>query len=415
MPREMSDVAQNNPLFMEDATSSQIRLPDGSYVDMVGTTMSKWAADFNNTGSDLDLSKWDIARQTNMTLSTAGGLLNITTGVVPNAELLLLGDVVATIPANLSIVMQRSNTTIAAANNYLRFGYLEVDPVTLLPVPHATLPGDFRNRVAFGQGRAAAVDTVANWFLEAIANNGSIRQLATASLSSSATLIDTSLEVRPDDVHFTNRGADGTGSLSGSGLRLSTVVPDPNKLYRPFVWVLNGPAPAAGSSIVLTIWRMLSMDIQEMQAEIGGGRGNAVASQSLPVTIAGGAVTVGNATASASNNNGALAIGIAAATTNVRTLKASAGKIVGGHLANFTGTWKFLKLYNKATAPIPGTDTPVYTIPIPPNAEVQIGAIFDQYGLYFGAGIGMAITGAVADLDTTVTAVGDVQYGLIYS
>jgi NADPH-dependent 2,4-dienoyl-CoA reductase/sulfur reductase-like enzyme len=203
--------------------------------------------------------------------------------------------------------------------------------------------------------------------------------------------------------------------LSGSGIRLSAVVPDPNKLYRPFIWILNGPAPAAGSSIVLTIWRMLSMDIQEMQAEIGGGRGNSTAAQSLPVTIAGGAVTIGNATASASNSGGVFAIGVSTATTNIRSIKASAGKIVGGHLANFSAAWKFLKIYNKATAPVPGTDVPVYTIPIPPNSKVQIGAIFDQYGIYLSAGIGIAITNLVADLDATAVGAGDVQYGLIYA
>lgn len=94
----------------------------------------------------------------------------------------------------------------------------------------------------------------------------------------------------------------------------------------------------------------------------------------------------------------------AAATTNATSVKASAGsvfKIVGDNTA---AAKKYLKLYNKASAPTVGTDTPVMTICLPASATFSI----DLPALYFATGIAYAITGAAADADTTALSAGDI-------
>lgn len=96
----------------------------------------------------------------------------------------------------------------------------------------------------------------------------------------------------------------------------------------------------------------------------------------------------------------------AAATTNATSAKASAGTVYTIDAMNTTAAVKYLKLYNKASAPTVGTDTPVRTIALPPsNATYRI-----QFpsGYYFSTGIAYALTGAAADADATALAAGDV-------
>jgi hypothetical protein len=72
----------------------------------------------------------------------------------------------------------------------------------------------------------------------------------------------------------------------------------------------------------------------------------------------------------------------------------------------------FVKLYNKATAPTVGTDVPLMIIPVPAAVGgvpgvAQISPGFNGYR--FALGLGIAITGAVADTDTTAVAAGQVK------
>lgn len=95
----------------------------------------------------------------------------------------------------------------------------------------------------------------------------------------------------------------------------------------------------------------------------------------------------------------------AAATTNATSVKTSMGDLfrVRGH--NASASARYLKLYNKATAPTVGTDTPVATYYLPPSSPFDIA--FDT-PLYFSTGLGFALTGAAVDSDTTAIAAGDI-------
>jgi hypothetical protein len=96
----------------------------------------------------------------------------------------------------------------------------------------------------------------------------------------------------------------------------------------------------------------------------------------------------------------------AAASTNATSAKAAAGTVYAIEALNTSAAVKYLKLYNKASAPTVGTDTPVRTIALPPN-NARTYVTFPS-GRYFSTGIAYALTGAAADNDTTALTAGDV-------
>lgn len=93
-----------------------------------------------------------------------------------------------------------------------------------------------------------------------------------------------------------------------------------------------------------------------------------------------------------------------AATTNATSVTAVGSSLQTLNVSNPTATAAFLKLYDKASAPVVGTDTPVITLPVPANsiASLPLGA----NGQRFTSGIALALTGLQTDVDTTATVAG---------
>jgi len=134
---------------------------------------------------------------------------------------------------------------------------------------------------------------------------------------------------------------------------------------------------------------------------IAGTAQSGVVGIDTPIQIATGqAVTVAQPSPSAISLN-------SAATTNATNSKATAGSLFEISASNMTASIKYLKLYNKATAPTVGTDVPVLTIPIPANGMAALE--FGANGKRFTTGIAFAITGLQAIADATAVAAGDVQ------
>ena len=102
---------------------------------------------------------------------------------------------------------------------------------------------------------------------------------------------------------------------------------------------------------------------------------------------------------------------ISAASTNSTNVKGSAGQIYGLSISNTNAAARFFKLYDKATAPTVGTDTPKRTIQIPANATVICAF---PVGLSFASGIGFGATGAIADSDATAIGANDLSMDLDY-
>lgn len=96
---------------------------------------------------------------------------------------------------------------------------------------------------------------------------------------------------------------------------------------------------------------------------------------------------------------------VALGTNNADVVKNAAGQVysVHGYCAILTYP-VYVKLYNKASAPNPAADTPVFTIALqatlPRDVVIPVGRAFST-------GIAIAIVKGISDTDNTVLAAGD--------
>lgn len=95
----------------------------------------------------------------------------------------------------------------------------------------------------------------------------------------------------------------------------------------------------------------------------------------------------------------------AAASTNATSVKAGPGIVylIDGYNSNAAA--RYLKLYNKASAPTVGTDTPILTRYLAPQASFSLSL---PAGLSFSAGIAYALTTGAPDADTGALTAGDI-------
>lgn len=97
-----------------------------------------------------------------------------------------------------------------------------------------------------------------------------------------------------------------------------------------------------------------------------------------------------------------------AASLNPNVVLGRAAILGSGVIVNTTTTTYYLKFYDKATAPTCGTDIPKWTVPIPASTAPAQGVVslpLNQ-GLIFASGIGICLTGGLADADVTNAATG---------
>jgi len=130
--------------------------------------------------------------------------------------------------------------------------------------------------------------------------------------------------------------------------------------------------------------------------------------QATPLPVTGG--TGAGFSIDATSSDGGLAstyrLLSSAASTNGTNVKASAGRIYQLAGRNNNASTRYLKLYDKATAPTVGTDTPFYTLEIPGNSVFSLD--WEDIGRYCTLGIGFGLTTAQADNSTAAVSAGDI-------
>lgn len=99
---------------------------------------------------------------------------------------------------------------------------------------------------------------------------------------------------------------------------------------------------------------------------------------------------------------------VSAASTNATSVKASIGEIGFIYAVNLNAAVRYLKLYNKASAPTVGTDTPIATLPIPASATGAGFSLAIPGGVTLGTGIALALTTGAADSDTGAVAANEI-------
>lgn len=102
----------------------------------------------------------------------------------------------------------------------------------------------------------------------------------------------------------------------------------------------------------------------------------------------------------------AIRLASSAATTNDTLGVAGATKVTTIVGMNTNAAVRFLKLYNKATQPTVGTDTPLITLALPASAAFAFDFAADT--LIFPLGVGYGLTTAAADNSTAAVGAGDI-------
>ena len=104
---------------------------------------------------------------------------------------------------------------------------------------------------------------------------------------------------------------------------------------------------------------------------------------------------------------------ISANTINATVVKASAWNFAWGSVCNNHATNPaYLKLYNKATAPVPASDTPIATIMIPPMRTILLNEVV--MGFRFSAGLSYVLVWGMAVTDATAVAVAQCAVHIVY-
>ena len=181
-------------------------------------------------------------------------------------------------------------------------------------------------------------------------------------------------------------GSGGGGGGSGGG---AVTVADGADVTQG---ALADAAVAAGAAGTLSAkMRLMTTQLDNINTNIQG----AIPAQANTTT------NIGMVNAQAAANGGATPSFVVAANSNNSTsLKGSAGTVYSIQTSNINAsTAYFIKLYDKATAPTCGTDTPVAGYVIPPsnggnNVTVMVGKAF-------ALGIGYCIVTGIANNDNT--------------
>jgi hypothetical protein len=130
------------------------------------------------------------------------------------------------------------------------------------------------------------------------------------------------------------------------------------------------------------------------------------------IVLSTGSNVIGQVGLEARSSGGAVVYRSIDVDENGVNVKGSAGQVYFLHVINTSAGNRYLKLYNKATAPTVGTDTPAMTLMVPAGLDrtFDLAAI----GAVFGAGIGIGATTGISDSDTGAPATNDVLLNILY-
>lgn len=167
--------------------------------------------------------------------------------------------------------------------------------------------------------------------------------------------------------------------------------------------------------------------IQAEDAAFANGSGVMMAGAQRQDILAASALTDGDVTVVKTNSVGALwtVLGanhtnsgqtstrlISAATTNATSVSTTATNLYGYEIYNSNAAVRYVKFYNKATAPTVGTDTPVLVVGVPANQRAfLVSAAALQH---FALGLNFATTTGIADSDNTAVGANDLAINIWY-
>ena len=353
--------------------------------------------------------------------------LNIASGVTTNSRTVILSRSSWRAPIEARVQISASQRI---ADNLLRVGFVEVDETTgavLTSTTYATATSLLNARNAAILEMSGTVATTGSLLTR---SGGSAVDTTAAAFGTGFTTVATgtgpnyiaattySIAVERDRV---NARAWGMNSLANTGGQFITdrVIPNPMKSYKLAIIVDNGAVAPAST----TDWRVHLVNVMDATRLDVSPRnaGTTDLGKSFPVS---GTVTVGSGTVTTVSTVTAVTTSgtpLAPATpytlnslasTNIALILTGTSGLHAFYATNTGATAAFVKLYNKATAPVLASDVPAMIIPVPAAVSGVPGVAtlpIGHNGFRFALGLGIAITGAVGDTDTTAVAAGQVK------
>ena len=351
-------------------------------VSVVSTTQKQMRDDFVG----FDPLKWNVVNGAGDTPWNFTNGAVLVKGLTSGSSSYLLSKAAFSIPFRLSVGLTMSQRI---ANQTVAVELVSLDPSTGLP------DEDFVARWLFDGTTAttAKYGTVVN---------------GQSTISSGVTVVTTAggsyfeIEAAVDELWFHCNTIDSTSSRTNT-YRKQLKLLDPERAYKVRIVVSNVGVPASATTV--TIPFVCVEDYSQTLVEILGGRGNTVAGNTTPVTVTGNPIVTTQPSTSMGGytSKGKL---ISAASVNNTLVKSSASNVGLFTASNSAASARYLHLYDKASAPVAGTDIPFHTYLLPASSNVLIP--IPMAGLRTSSGFGFSITAGAADTDATAIGAGEV-------
>lgn len=242
-------------------------------------------------------------------------------------------------------------------------------------------------------------------------NAGTNNTATSATIPTTANYATFDIYADTNDVVFSSVASNSNAVKSGI-VSFDRNILDPNEDYYVQVRVTNGgTSPASNTNV--NIDAVVIQDLTGVKVDLIRGDGTAALANSAPVQVL--TMPTTNVVTNPSTSAGASTHYhlISAATTNATSVKATAGTMNNLEVSNAGASARYLKIYNKASAPTVGTDTPIKTILVPVGRTVTQS--FGPAGARCSTGIALAITGGIAVADTTAIGASEVAVNITYT
>lgn len=382
------------------------------WASLVWNAKTKWRFEGRAWGGASD-EIWDLIQTgSGMTISAnwnTGGsrYLNIASGITANQETIIMSKESFRPPLNFSFGLTMSQRIV---NQEVHIEFVEVDKLwaVIEDIELFTSPNFNNARSGVGlkydgtSADNASIKVRSRWISElvkATVKHGTGFTTATGTTPNFNPTLQGEISFTADRVITAGRTLDSNASRTEWG-RSTGYVPDPDGIYKIRLRVKNlWTAPASNTDVRLHFGKVI--DQTRLSVDFGAIAGSLNGSDAPPVYVVNptsSTVTVtppAPATPFFVNSLG---------TTNWALILTGTSSLHSLWASNIGATPAFVKLYNKATAPTVGTDIPEMIIPVPWAVAwvpwtVNLSSGF--IALRFALGLGIAITGGMADNDTT--------------
>jgi len=355
----------------------------------------------------------------------SGPYLNIASGVTAASKTIILSRSTFSMPLDLRYQISASQRI---ANNHLLVGFVQVDDsgAIVTDTIRSTAPEVLNARNAVFHQHDSTTATTAQ--LRVRAGGSALDTLANA-FGAGFTTVATG--TGPNFIAATTYGlmlerdrlsarSWGQNVLTNTGGQFAydRLLVNPNLRYKLAIIVENVAAPASSTDWRLHLINILDATRFDVAPRSAGASDLAKAFPvSGTVVLSSGTVTTVSAVTTAGTPAAPATpyfLNSAASTNGALILTGTSG-VQAFYATNIGATPAFVKLYNKATAPTVGTDVPEMIIPVPAavGGVPGVGEFTPGFnGHRFALGLGIAVTGGMADSDTTAVAAGQVKVKL---